>query len=211
MDQDWMFFLTKIGTTKIYRLGETIFMQGDPVRFLYYLEDGMALTYYGNEDGKERGVMAVWPGEFFGTASFIQTGEHKTTVVALKQCRVLIIDTEAYRSCAEKFPGFLPDMMGELSREVRVLFEQLADSSLLESDVKVARFLCRRVEREQCRKQEKNFFLDYSQELISRVLGLSRWTVNQVLNTFKEAGWVDIGYRTIRIMNYEALRKFADA
>lgn len=209
MNHDWMFFLTKIGTTKIFHLGETIFAQGDPARFLYYLEDGMALTYYGNEEGKERGVMAVWPGEFFGTASFLQEEEHRTTVVAMKQCRVLIVDTVAYRTCAEKYPQFMPDVMNELSREVRVLFEQLADSSLLESDVKVARFLCRRVEREHCRKQGKKVLLDFSQEMISRMLGLSRWTVNQALNQFQELGWVSTGYRSIEIKDYTALREFA--
>ena len=210
MHQDWMFFLTKIGTTRIYRLGETVFMQGDPAQYLYYLESGLALTYYGNEEGKERGVMAIWPGEFFGTAAFVQTGEHRTTVVALKQSRVLVVDTRAYQDCAAKYPQFMPDMMGELSREVRVLFEQLADSSLLESDVKVARFLCRRVERAHCIPQGTGFLLDFSQELISRILGLSRWTVNQALNQFKEAGWVDTGYRTIEIRDLAALRQFAE-
>jgi CRP-like cAMP-binding protein len=211
MKQDWMFFLTRIGTTKIFRLGENIFMQGDPARYLYYLEEGMALTYYGSEDGRERGVMAVWPGEFFGLASFLQTGEHQTTVVAVKECRVLVVDVAAYRSCAEKYPQFLPDMMGELSQEVRVLFEQLADTSLLDSDRKVARFLCRRVERGQYRKEGGALLLEFSQEVISRVLGLSRWTVNQVLNQFKGRGWVSTGYRAVAITDYDALRRFAGA
>ena len=94
-------------------------------------------------------------------------------------------------------------------RDVAVLLEQLADSSLLESDVKVARFLCRRVEREHCVRRGAKVLLDYSQDLISRMLGLSRWTVNQVLSQFKEAGWVDTGYRVIEITDYDALRGFA--
>ena len=209
MRQDWMLILTKVASTRIYRSGETIFLEGDPARYLYYMEDGLALTYSGGEDGRERGVMAVWPGEFFGTSSFLQENEHRNSSVALKQCRVLVIDTQAYQACREKFPQFVPDMMGELSREVAVLLEQLADSSLLESDVKVARFLCRRVEREHCVRRGAKVLLDYSQDLISRMLGLSRWTVNQALSQFKEAGWVDTGYRVIEITDYDALRGFA--
>lgn len=209
MRQDWMLFLTKIGTTRIYRAGENIFLQGERSRNLYYLEKGLALTYFGNEDGRERGVMPVWPGEFFGTASFLQEEEHKHSSVALQQCRVLVIDTEAYRSCLEKYPQLMPELMNELSREVRVLFEQLADSSLLESDVKVARFLCRRVERGQDEAHASPLLLSFSQELISRLLGLSRWTVNQALSRFKESGWVETGYRTVEIRDYGALRRFA--
>lgn len=54
MRQDWMLFLTKIGTTRIYRAGENIFLQGERSRNLIYLEKGLALTYFGNEDGRER-------------------------------------------------------------------------------------------------------------------------------------------------------------
>ncbi len=210
MRQDWMLFLTKVGTTRIYRAGEPIFLQGEESHSLYYLEKGLALTYFGNEEGRERGVMAVWPGEFFGTASFLQGEVHKHSSVALQQCRVLVVDMDAYRSCMEKYPQFMPGLMNELSREVRVLFEQLADSSLLESDVKVARFLCRRVERGQAAaEREKPLLLSFSQELISRLLGLSRWTVNQALSRFKQSGWVETGYRTVEIRDYDALRRFA--
>ena len=209
MRQDWMLFLTRIASTRVYRSGETIFLEGDPAAYLYYLEDGLALTYSGGADGRERGVMPVWPGEFFGTSSFLRDGVHKNASVALKQCRVLVIDTQAYQTCREKFPQFVPDMMGELSREVAVLFEQLADSSLLESDVKVARFLCRRVEREHCVRRGAKVLVDFSQDLISRMLGLSRWSVNQALSRFREEGWVDTGYRAIQITDYPALRTFA--
>ena len=106
-------------------------------------------------------------------------------------------------------PGFLPDMMEELSREVAVLFEQLADSSLLDSDVKVARFLCRRVEREHCVRRGAKVLVELSQELISRILGLSRWSVNQALGRLRAEGWVDTGYGAVRITDYPALQTFA--
>lgn len=211
MRQDWMPFLREAASLRTYRPGENIFLVGDPAAYLYYMEDGLALTYSGGEDGRERGVMAVWPGEFFGAASFLRGNVHRAASVALKRCRVLAVDAGAYRACAQRHPQFIPDMTVELSREVAMLFEQLADSSLLESDVRVARFLCRRVERDQCLRRGGQLLVDLSQELISRMLGLSRWSVNQALRRFRAEGWVDTGYRAIRIADYPALRAFSDA
>ena len=209
MRQEWMLFLTKVAEVRTYRSGEVIFLEGDPARYIYYLEEGLALTCSDGPDGRERGVMTVWPGEFFGTAAFLRGDGHRTTTMALKRCRLLAIDAPAYEACREKCPGFLPDMMEELSREVAVLFEQLADSSLLDSDVKVARFLCRRVEREHCVRRGAKVLVELSQELISRILGLSRWSVNQALGRLRAEGWVDTGYGAVRITDYPALRTFA--
>ena len=75
--------------------------------------------------------------------------------------------------------------------------------------MKVARFLCRRVEREHCVRRGAKVLVDFSQDLISRMLGLSRWSVNQALSRFREEGWVDTGYRAIQITDYPALRTFA--
>ena len=57
-----MLFLTKVAEVRTYRSGEVIFLEGDPARYIYYLEEGLALTCSDGPDGRERGVMTVWPG-----------------------------------------------------------------------------------------------------------------------------------------------------
>ena len=90
-----------------------------------------------------------------------------------------------------------------------MLFEQLVDSHLLSSDVKVARFICRRLVHGQYTEKGASLVLDYTQTFIAVVLGLSRWSVNQSLSAMKKKGWVETGHGKLTVLAPEKIREFA--
>jgi len=42
------------------------------------------------------------------------------------------------------------------------------------------------------------------------MVNMSRSTVTSILNEFARAGWVQSGYRTLQVLNAEALAELAD-
>ena len=193
----------------IFRPGEIIFHQGDSPQEFYYLKSGMSLTYTLTEDGRERNILISWPGRLFGASTFFEKHPRRASAVALKICRVLKFDMDLYCDCRNKFPEFDRLIIDELSKDIGVLFEQLVDSHLLSSDVKVARFICRRLVHGQYTNQGSAPVLDYTQTFIAIVLGLSRWSVNQSLSAMKKKGWVETGHGKITVLNHEQIRQFA--
>ena len=201
-------FLSELKNEKVFTKGELIFFQDEKPKAFYYLIDGLVQAYSLTAGGGTRNIMTTWPGDFFGTSSFFDGSRRRSSGVALKDSRVLIINEQDYARCSES-RDFLDALLHALATDVRILFEQLADSSLLKADMKVARFICRRIDREQHTLRGELVVLEYSQDFIANILGLSRWAVNQALVGMKNKGWVFTKYGSIMILDIDAIRYFA--
>lgn len=208
MTSEILEFLEKKRKPQIYKPGETIFFQGEEASEFYYIKAGLSLTYTVMEDGRERNILVSWPHRFFGASTFFDGGIHKSSAIALKNSEIIVIDRLLYLECTKKFPDFQTMLIAELSKDINTLIEQLSDSSLLNSEIKVARFICRRLSRGQHTASNGSPVLDYTQDFIATVLGLSRWSVNKALSVFKAKGWIQTGHGTITVLEPEKIRQF---
>lgn len=202
-------FLTQQRKVKSYSPGEIIFRQGEIPTELFYLISGLSLTYTVFEDGRERNILMTWPGRLFGAATFFEVSPRRSSAIAIKPCEVIVIDQECYRQCCQLFSDFQEFILRELSKDIGALFEELADSSMLSADVRVARFLCRRLAEGQYSGTAQFPELHYSQEFLAQVIGISRISVSQVISHFVEKGWISTGYRKITILNQSAIKAHA--
>lgn len=209
MEQEILDYLRELRAGREYNRGEMIFRQGERADAFFYLESGLSLTFTLVPDGRERNILISWPGRLFGASTFFEKAPRRASAVALETCRVLAIDRRVYDLCKVRFPSFLEAVLLEISIDAGVLFEQLADSALLSADVKVARFICRRVSAGQCQYREGRLMLPYTHSFIAHVLGLSRWSVSQALGKFRERGWLETEYGALRLLDLEAIRRFA--
>ncbi len=201
-------FLKEIGTSREYKAGELLFAQGDAANEFYYLKSGLTMTFSSNEEGRDHNILLTRPGKLFGATTFFEGVPRRASAIALEQSEVVIINALVYQQCQEEFPDFLHYMLRELSEDVGVLFEQAADNALMDADTRVARFLCRSVIKGECRRTGAEMELEYTQDFIANMLGLSRWAVNRALARFRENGWVDTDYRAIRVKNYQTIYQF---
>ena len=194
---------------RVYRPGEMVFCQGDEPQELFYLVSGLSLTYSVLEDGQERSMLITWPGRFFGAATMFEGVKRRSSAIALKPCEVLIIGRALYDDCAARFPDFNALLLREISADLGTMFEQLVDSSLLDTDSKVARFICRRLTRRQCSMENGLPTLHYTQEFIARVLGISRPSVSLALSALAARGLITTSYGSITVRDAEALCAYA--
>lgn len=202
-------YLTQCRKIKFYAPGEIIFRQGEIPTELFYLIGGLSLTYTVFEDGRERNILMTWPGRLFGAATFFEVAPRRSSAIAIKPCQVIVIDKECYQQCCRLFPDFQSFILRELSKDIGALFEELADSSMLSADIRVARFLCRRLAEGQYSGTAEFPELRYSQEFLAQVIGISRVSVSQVLSHFSEKNWIRTGYRKITILNPSAIKTHA--
>lgn len=202
-------FLFQCRKVKTYEPGEIIFRQGEIPTELFYLISGLSLTYTVFEDGRERNILMTWPGRLFGAATFFEAAPRRSSAIAINPCEVIVINQACYQQCCQRFPDFQSFILRELSKDIGALFEELADSSILSADVRVARFLCRRLAEGQYNGTKEFPELHYSQEFLAHVIGISRISVSQVISRFAEQKWIATSYRKITILNQAALRAFS--
>lgn len=202
-------FLLARQRPRIYEPGEILFSQGDPANEFYYLLSGLSLTYTIFEDGRERNILISWPDRIFGASTFFEGVPRRASAIAIKRCQVLTISQSLYRECCNAFPDFQEFILQEVSRDLGTLFEELADSSMLNSEIRVARFFCRRFAHGQHSGPDDRPELPYTQEFIANVLGMSRMSVSKAVSNLASKGWISTNYGSICVLDCEALRRFA--
>lgn len=209
MKQEIVAYLREKQAIRRFGPGEILFSQGDRATEFYYLVQGLSLTYMLLEDGRERNILISWPDQIFGASTFFENVPRRASAIAIRPCEAAVIDRALYEDCCKRFPEFPEILIGEISRDIGILFDELADTSMVNADIRVARFLCRRLAKGQHEGPEEAPILPFTQEFIANVLGLSRASVNQAVAALSARGWIETNYGKIRLRDKNALRAYA--
>lgn len=188
-----------------YRPGELIYMQQDSADTLYLVCKGRVRVYLSTESGEEVTLEIVERGRIFGESSFVQNARRPTTVSA-------VTETEL---AACRLSDLGPAMAGswELTRAVLQMMSDTCDylsrlvkrAYLYDRRERLAAFLLEQTATDNPDKGVVDGALPYTHEDLALVVGLSRVTVTRVLGEFQSNGWVECGYRHIRVRDRAGL------
>lgn len=196
-----------VGQLLHYRAGELIYMQQDSADILYLIRKGRVRVYLSTESGEEVTLEIVEKGRIFGESSFVQNACRPTTVSAvtdteLVACRLSELGPALCGSweLTSALLQMMSDTCDYLSRLVKRAY-------LYDRRERLAAFLLEQTAVDNPDKGIVDGALPYTHEDLALVVGLSRVTVTRVLGEFQRQGWVECGYRKIRVRDREGLRQ----
>ena len=196
-----------VGQLLHYRAGELIYMQQDSADILYLIRKGRVRVYLSTESGEEVTLEIVEKGRIFGESSFVQDACRPTTVSAvtdteLVACRLSELGPALCGSweLTSALLQMMSDTCDYLSRLVKRAY-------LYYRRERLAAFLLEQTAVDNPDKGIVDGALPYTHEDLALVVGLSRVTVTRVLGEFQRQGWVECGYRKIRVRDREGLRQ----
>lgn len=196
-----------VGQLLHYRAGELIYMQQDSADILYLIRKGRVRVYLSTESGEEVTLEIVEKGRIFGESSFVQDACRPTTVSAvtdteLVACRLSELGPALCSSweLTNALLQMMSDTCDYLSRLVKRAY-------LYDRRERLAAFLLEQTAVDNPDKGIVDGALPYTHEDLALVVGLSRVTVSRVLGEFQRQGWVECGYRKIRVRDREGLRQ----
>ena len=196
-----------VGQLLHYRAGELIYMQQDSADILYLIRKGRVRVYLSTESGEEVTLEIVEKGRIFGESSFVQDACRPTTVSAvtdteLVACRLSELGPALCGSweLTSALLQMMSDTCDYLSRLVKRAY-------LYDRRERLAAFLLEQTAVDNPDKGIVDGALPYTHEDLALVVGLSRVTVTRVMGEFQRQGWVECGYRKIRVRDREGLRQ----
>ena len=196
-----------VGQLLHYRAGELIYMQQDSADILYLIRKGRVRVYLSTESGEEVTLEIVEKGRIFGESSFVQDACRPTTVSAvtdteLVACRLSELGPALCGSweLTSALLQMMSDTCDYLSRLVKRAY-------LYDRRERLTAFLLEQTAVDNPDKGIVDGALPYTHEDLALVVGLSRVTVTRVLGEFQRQGWVECGYRKIRVRDREGLRQ----
>ena len=187
-----------------YTAGQFIYLQGTYPEYIYYLSSGTARSFISTQSGEERVLTIHRPGDLMGEASFFDECPRVTSAMAVTPCVVYTVDREQLNGLFSRHPELAMPMLRYLARTVRMLSGHV-DSSALPARQRIARYLLSYT------AERDGSPISCTHEEIGQAVGVTRVTVSRVLGELSREGLVELGYRSVALLDRDGLRKLMES
>ncbi|MEZ5788215.1 MAG: Crp/Fnr family transcriptional regulator [Xanthobacteraceae bacterium] len=196
-----------------YAAGETIFLMGDAGATLMAVVAGSVQISVPSPDGKEILLAIMQPGEIFGEIGLLDGKERSADARAMGACSLAVLDRKDVLSLFEECPSAYSDVVMLLCDRIRRTTTQMAEVTLLDLPVRLAKALLRAAAAEGAASAGPGHTNDrviLSQRALGKIVGATRESVNKCLRNWQRAGLVEVANGGIRITDLAALQALAD-
>lgn len=210
MDRQMEALLEQTGVEITFRMGQMIYMEGDKADRIYYIRKGRVRVFRNISSGREVTIDVVESGHIFGESAFGGDRTRPTCVQAVNRVGLVSCRVKDLLPHFQREPRFALYLLKLSSHTMDRLTERLHDQCLLDRHGKVAKFI---LDVTSCDSRDKGTaggMLPYTHENLADSLGLSRTTVTAVLKGFQEKGWLQGGYKFVKVLDREALEQFVE-
>ena len=184
--------------------GQLIYLQDTEPTHFYFLQSGKVRSFISNQDGTERTLTLYPAGSLFGEASFFDACPRVSSAVAAAPCEIVSIDRGMMTAAIARNPDLAMALLKYLARTVRMLSDHVDDITFRPADQRVASFLL-------AQEPGDGGSLSCTQDEIASAVGASRVTVSRILSRFAKKGWVETGYRNLRLVDRDALEQLGES
>ena len=189
-------------TPRTYAPGQLIYLQGTEAQEFYYILSGTVRCFISSAEGDERILTLHHGGELIGEAAFFDRQPRVSSAVAVTRCALVAVDRRRLEEVFALHPDLAVSMLEYLARTVRLLSAHV-DGTFLRADQRVARYLL-------SLSPGTDGELRCTHEEIGSSVGVSRVTVSRVLGELERQGLLKTGYRTVRLLDPNALEKLVE-
>lgn len=212
LEAENLHFLASKLQKRRYRRGEVIFHEGDPGGQLYIIVSGRVRISVVAEDGRERDLALLDPGECFGEMSLLDGGERSATATAIVETEALVLSREAFYRFARGNAGVMESLVSLLIQRLRDTNRLLGEVLFLNLPARVARQLVRLAESSgQASLHDSPVVIPLDQEELARLVGASRESVNRALHLYQRQGLLTTSLRSVTVTDLRALREAASS
>lgn len=177
------------GQTYTFKRGQTIFLQGDPVRFFYFITAGTVQLYRTTADGHEKTIHILKSGHPMCEGEVLDgCRAHRVSAKAIDEVSVLEFPAQWLKETSRAHPEFALNLLTLLAQETHLAEIEAEHQATMSAAQLVACFLQRI-----CVLYDfdpKHFTLPYPKSLIASRLGMELETFSRTLAKLKENGIV---------------------
>jgi CRP-like cAMP-binding protein len=196
-------FLTN-GQKHTYSPGETIVEKGAIAGQVGFLSNGRVRTICQNFSGSENTLFYLDADSILCSEGLLETAQVNVTVLAVEPCVVYFLSGQRFLDLWQQGGYSTQRLLTHFIKKLMTFSDYICCAHFQESDKKVAYFLY------SCCDGYTGKPIHYSNDQIAAVVGLNRVSVNRILNGFAKDGLVELGYRSVRVLDPDRLALIFD-
>jgi CRP/FNR family cyclic AMP-dependent transcriptional regulator len=201
--------LTKIVAAKTYAPDKAVFFQGDPSDCLYILVKGSVKVARASEDGHEKILDILGPGEIFGELAMLDGHPRSATVTTCERTELASISRNDFRDFVSTRAELLWKVLESLCERVRKTSSDMLELSSREVPYRLLAALSQLAEKHGQVAADGSCLIGGSfgiNDLVAMV-GSSREVVSRLLHRYQEEGLIELGKNKLIIPDPKALAR----
>lgn len=186
-------FFEQVGNKVRYNKGEIIINAEDQIRDIYFLLQGKAKQYVMSEEGREKILFILEPGDILGDISMFEQREAGFYVEAVEDLELMHLTSSDLQEALRKYPEYNLYILSSLSKKARNLVNQLEDTCFKDAETRVCDLLIKLAFYEgKMDKEGTTITFRTSQQFISDMLGINRITTVKIIKSLRMMGLLDV-------------------
>jgi len=200
--------IVALSTTRSFPKEALIFSQGDAGDAFYGIVSGVVRISAISADGDEIYLRDFKPGDTFGEIALLD-GQSRTANATTKlPSELIIIQRNQFLSLLEQEPKLAIHLLQLISERLRWTSALVEDAAFLDVPARLAKRLLS-LAKQQGETIDRGIELKMSQDDLAHFLSVSRQIVNQHLQSWRIAGWIDLGRGRVIILDVDAIEDVA--
>ena len=193
-------------TSKVVKKGETIFEEGESLKGVYCVRDGVCKLTKLSANGKDQIVRLVVKGELLGQRSLVGSDTTNLSAVALKDMEVCFIPRDEIINDLQKSRDFSMDMLQNMALDLRESDNIIVDMAQKSVKQRMAETLLHLQEKF---GEDNNGMLDLvlSREDYANLVGTATESAIRILSQFKKEGLISTSGKQIKIEDINSLKR----
>lgn len=194
--------IAKLAREKFVLRGETIFLEDDPVHFVYAVASGHVKSFRSNRVGKLVILHLHGPGEVIDGLELCTGSNHGFTAQAMSPCRILTWDVRMFEAFVRRCPSLQRNVTRLLARRLRLAEGRLHELATERVPQRLARVLLRLIVQSEGSQKES---IDLSCEELAHIAGTTLSTVSRLLCNWAAEGIIQPERSAILVENLPGL------
>lgn len=209
LDKEELKRISDSKTTKTIRKGDAIFEEGEKLRGVFCVRNGVSKLSKMSDNGKDQIVKIAIKGEVLGQRSVISEEVTNLSAVALNDMEVCFIPKNHLMDSLETNPSFTKEILLQMAHDLKQADDVIVNMAQKNVKQRVAEVLL---------YLHKNFGTDregfigmtLTREDIANVVGTAKEACIRTLTTFKKEEWIVTEGKRIKIMDSKALYRLVE-
>ena len=208
LDANQLALLAREARVKVFRPGEIIVSQEEPVRAFYLVLSGQVKIYRSSAEGKEQTLYLFGPGEPFCLCAAFEEQGYPANAAALESSEIVILPGRTFENLAREAPSLIFPMLLVLSRRLKESMQLVETLSLKELPQRVATFLLHAAPRV-ADGETLDIRLPLTHRELAKMLGATPEGLSRVFKRLQNRGLVSVNGRAIRVHNRAGLERLS--
>ena len=201
--------LRTVAARRTFEFRERVVQQGEECKAFYAVVSGRIRIESVSLHGRTTTLRYIGTGDCFGEVSAWTQTRTPAAAYAMEQSELLVVASSDFRKLVCELPDLSRRILQILCWRVRAATNLYQDSVCLRVEARLAKLILALEEPQEATHADIGLEIQLSQTELADLLGVSRKSVNQRINSWKKLGWVKVARGRLVVVDRDSLRSLA--